>query len=194
MNPDPAQVADALVTTGHWRGPVLDPAELTHLHRAAVDLLRRAGRRASVGTGNALRFDAQVRGDRISWLDMGSDQPFRSWLDRLDRLREELRQELRLPLVATEAMVARYARGAAYARHVDRHRDNDRRLLSTVLYLNPHWHPDDGGRLHLWPESGDPLQITPQGGTLVVFRAELPHAVEPARCSRYSLTAWLGRG
>lgn len=40
--------------------------------------------------------------------------------------------------------------GAFYRRHLDRFRDDDRRMVSAVLYLNEDWQPQDGGQLRMF--------------------------------------------
>ena len=82
---------------------------------------------------------------------------------------------------------------AAYARHLDRFRDNDARVLSSVLYLNADWQADDGGALRLHLSDG-PLDVTPTGGTLALFlSADVEHEVLPARRERLSVAGWFRR-
>jgi SM-20-related protein len=100
-------------------------------------------------------------------------------------------------LVELEAHYARYLPGAAYARHLDRFRDDDARAISLVLYLNDDWHSADGGELRLFeaPGAREPaLCVLPRAGTLVVLRADaIEHEVALARRERWSVAAWLRR-
>jgi SM-20-related protein len=82
-----------------------------------------------------------------------------------------------------------YPIGAGYARHRDRFRDDDARVLSLACYLNPHWDAEDGGALRLHLDAG-PVEILPQAGTGVCFLSELEHEVLPARRERHSIAAW----
>ena len=79
-----------------------------------------------------------------------------------------------------ESHFALYPPGAFYQKHLDRFRDDDRRTLSAVFYLNADWQPEQGGALRLYPEGGGELDVLPTAGTLVLFMsAELPHEVLP---------------
>jgi len=88
---------------------------------------------------------------------------------------------------------ALYPPGAGYARHRDRFRDDDARVLSCVLYLNHGWTSDDGGALRLYVDDRA-IDVMPQAGTFVAFlAADFDHEVLPARRERASLTGWLRR-
>src|SRR4030095_5971765 len=100
----------------------------------------------------------------------------------LDAWRIACNRELTLGLVDFEGHYAIYPPGAGYARHRDRFRDEDARVLSIVLYLNEAWGADDGGELRLFIADETSLDISPQGGTLVAFLSDrFDHAVLPAR-------------
>jgi SM-20-related protein len=67
-------------------------------------------------------------------------------------------------------------------------------VLSCVLYLNREWGPEDRGQLRLYRPGAAPLDIPPQGGTLVTFLSDrFEHEVVPARRERLSLTGWFRR-
>jgi len=112
-------------------------------------------------------------------------------------LREQLDRELFLGLRELEAHYALYPPGARYARHRDRFRDDDARVLSAVLYLNDDWNEADGGALRLYFDTGvsTPYRdIAPHAGTLVLFlSAEFDHEVLPATRERLSVAAWFRR-
>jgi hypothetical protein len=94
-------------------------------------------------------------------------------------------RELGIGLWTFEGHYALYPPGAGYARHRDRFRDDDARVLSCVLYLNAGWRPDDGGALRLHFDDGGALDVAPDGGTLVAFLAEaFEHEVLPGRRPR----------
>ena len=190
-----ADIADQLTEHGWWVGaaPLIEP-ELDALRRDAVATIRATGYQAGVGHALLHRVEPGLRGDRIAWITATSEGPLGRWLQLLDVLREGLRTSLRLPLQEIEALTARYPRGTGYARHIDQHRGVESRLVSCVLYLNADWQTDDGGQLCLWPPATEPVEVTPLAGRVVVFRADLPHAVAITRRSRYSVTAWLRRG
>ena len=143
--------------------------------------------------GRAQRQD--IRGDRIAWLDASAPAPAEASLFAwLERLRTACNRELMLGLAEIEAHYAIYPPGAGYARHRDRFRDDDARVLSCVLYLNENWRPEDGGALQLFLPDAAPLTVHPQGGTLVAFlSADFDHEVLPAKRERMALTGWYRR-
>jgi len=151
--------------------------------------------RGGVGRGAARGEHADVRGDRLAWL---ADQPHDAAEAAAFALFEELRRAcnraLTLGLFEFESHYALYPPGAAYARHRDRFRDDDARVLSCVLYLNDGWRSGDGGALRLHLDDGDALDVAPVGGTLVAFLSDaFDHEVLPARRSRIALTGWFRR-
>ena len=76
----------------------------------------------------------------------------------------------------------------------DRFRDDDRRTVTVVLYLNEEWQPDEGGELRLYLPDGRVHDVMPLGGSLACFMsADFPHEVLPATRERLSLTGWFRR-
>lgn len=150
-------------------------------------------RPAGVGRGATHIKARAIRGDAIAWLE--PDQPAAgALLQRFDTLRQTLNGTFFLGLTHIEAHLACYPPGAGYARHLDRFRDDDARVISAVLYLNEGWDPADGGQLRLYPEGIDPVDVQPEAGTLVLFpSAHLPHEVLPARRERWSVAGWFRR-
>ncbi|MCB1889962.1 MAG: 2OG-Fe(II) oxygenase [Rhodocyclaceae bacterium] len=147
---------------------------------------------ASVGRDQDQMHNAFVRRDEIRWIE-GEDAAEQAWLAWAGRLRSYLNRRLFLGLFSFECHFAHYPPGAFYKRHVDAFRGEANRILTTVLYLNPGWAPDDGGEMLLYPEDGDgePRRIRPEIGTLAVFLSEaFPHEVLPARRDRYSIAGW----
>lgn len=150
---------------------------------------------ACIGHGHARQLRGDVRGDRIAWL---ADSPHGyaevalfAWLGAL---RTACNRDLVLGLVEFEGHYAAYPPGAGYARHRDRFRDDDARVVSCVLYLNDAWHAGDGGVLRLHLAQDESLDILPEGGTFVAFlSAEFEHEVLPAARERLSVTGWYRR-
>ncbi len=151
---------------------------------------------AGVGRGQA-QVRSEVRGDHVLWLDETNTGPaLHELLDRFESLRQKVNQELFLGLFDLETHFAVYPPGAGYQRHLDRFRDDDRRSLTVILYLNePDWREEDGGQLQFWPDpETTPLEIQPAGGTLVTFLSDrFWHEVLPANRRRLSLTGWFRR-
>ena len=187
-------IADALHHHGACRLP--DFPDLALAAALREDLLRlhasHALAPAATGraTGRALRTD--LRGDATLWLDDARAGPAAAtYLAQLDALRIALNRRLFLGLDEVEAHYALYPPGARYAKHRDRFRDDDARVVSFVTYLNPGWREGDGGLLRLSLEAGD-ADIAPDAGS-VCFLSELEHEVLPATRERASIAAWMRR-
>jgi SM-20-related protein len=187
-------VADALHAHGACRLPAFPDAAMTHALREDLQRLRASGALAPAAVGRGAGRDrrAEIRGDATLWLDdplagtIAAD-----YLARLDALRIALNRRLYLGIDETEAHYAAYPPGAYYAKHRDRFRDDDARVLSLVTYLNPDWRDEDGGVLRLSFDGGD-VDIVPRTGS-VCFLSELEHEVLPATRERCSIAAWMRR-
>ena len=149
---------------------------------------------AGVGRGQGLAVREGIRGDSIQWLEPGQSEACDQYLQAMDELRQALNQAFYLGLEDYESHFALYPPGAFYQKHLDRFRDDDRRTVSAVYYLNDDWQAEQGGALRLYPQDGAELDLLPTAGTLVLFiSAELPHEVLPATRERLSLTGWFRR-
>ncbi|MCY1263634.1 hypothetical protein D3C76_758600 [compost metagenome] len=197
--PDPSllqRIVDDLAERGWSRQDAFLPAELTAA--LAVECRERdlAGRlsAAGIGRGEGLEVREGIRGDRIQWLEPGQSPSCDRYLAALDALRLELNRGLYLGLEDFEGHFALYPPGAFYQKHLDRFRDDDRRSVSAVFYLNADWQAEQGGALRMYLPGGEERDVLPLAGTLVVFlSADLPHAVLPATRERLSLTGWFRR-
>jgi SM-20-related protein len=172
-------------TVAQLRGECLD--------RQAAGVFRPAG----VGAG-AVTVNSTVRGDSILWVEADDPHPaVRTYLEACEALRQAVNRDFFLGLNELEAHFAVYPEGAFYKKHLDRFRDDDRRTLTTILYLNEDWLEADGGLLRFWTDpsgEGETVDIVPSGGTLVTFLSELFwHEVLPARRTRMALTGWYKR-
>ena len=185
----------ALTQRGWQIWPDFLPATATAALAADCRWRDEAGELHDATTGrSAVRTASTLRGDRTRWFDETALTPAQSvYWSAMQTLRHELNRRLLLGLEMLEAHYALYPAGAGYARHRDRFRDNDARVLSSVLYLNADWHPDDGGALRLHLPDG-PHDIIPTGGTLALFlSADIEHEVLPARRERLSIAGWFRR-
>lgn len=149
---------------------------------------------ARIGRGNSSHLDPAVRGDATLWLDAAPEHPIRErFLHALEALRRALNRSLMLGLETFEGHYAAFPAGAFYARHRDRFRDVDKRVLSLTCYLNADWSAADGGALRLWLPQG-PLDIAPELGVSVLFiSAQIEHEVLRANRTRYSIAGWFRR-
>ncbi|RMS12163.1 2OG-Fe oxygenase family oxidoreductase [Pseudomonas coronafaciens pv. coronafaciens] len=190
------RIVDDLAASGWSQQNIFLPEALTLeleqecRKRAAEGELEPAG----VGKGPALEVREGIRGDRIQWLEAGQVQCCDSYLELMDSLREALNRGLFLGLDDYESHFALYPPGAFYLRHVDRFRDDDKRVVSAVLYLNNAWLPEHGGQLRMYLKDDLAYDVQPTGGCLVVFLSgDIPHEVMPATRDRLSLTGWFRR-
>ncbi|HNC86362.1 MAG TPA: 2OG-Fe(II) oxygenase [Agitococcus sp.] len=190
---NPNQAFDALATD-HY---AVIPQFLTSTMREALlaELLQLQAQglfhEASVGRGVGQTRQAHIRGDSICWLEdhftIGGQ-----YLALMEQLRQQLNADFYLGLRSYEAHYAHYQAGSVYQRHVDRHRDNNARVVTTVCYLNDDWPTEAGGQLKLYnPNHELLLEQTPTGSSLVLFRsADMPHEVLAANRSRFSIAGW----
>jgi SM-20-related protein len=174
----------------------LDPKDVASLRSHAL-ALEAAGQLAPAGVGRGLARTERtdVRGDRIRWLDGTRPAPPEVAAHTLfEAVRLFCNRELALGLFELEAHYALYPPGSAYARHRDRFRDDDARVLSCVLYLNEGWRAEDGGALRIHFDHARCLDVVPHGGTLVAFLSDrFDHEVLAATRPRLALTGWFRR-
>jgi SM-20-related protein len=198
---NPSCTIDAIVSGIANRGfavapDFLDQAGVVILcDRACALDARGQMKSAGVGRGVARRERGEFRGDRICWIEDDSNDPAEAQLRaHLEVLRLALNRATALGLFDFEGHYALYPPGAGYTRHRDRFVDDDARVVSCVLYLNPEWRMEDGGALRLYLDAGRTLDVLPQSGTLVVFLADaFDHEVLPATRERRSVAGWFRR-
>ena len=166
--------------------------------RTEAEALHAAGHFHAAGIGQDALRRTDIRGDESLWLT--PDMTPLAWglmQQELEALRLAVNAVTYLGLHEFEGHYAVYPPGAAYARHLDRFRDDNQRVVSVVLYLNNDWDAADGGELRLYPgnpQATVPVTLSPRGGTLVCFLSErVPHEVLVANRMRLSLTGWFRR-
>lgn len=189
-------IVDDLASQGWSQQTDFLPAEL--VSALAAECRRRAGdgqlNPAGVGRGGTLEVREAIRGDHIRWLEPGESSACDRYLDTMDALRQAINQGLFIGLEDYECHFALYPPGAFYRRHLDRFRDDDRRAVSAVIYLNQDWQPGDGGELRMFLDDQRVHDVAPTAGTLVVFLSgDVPHEVLAAGRERLSLTGWFRR-
>lgn len=189
------RIVDDLAERGWSQQDLFLPEDLTRA--LAAECRQRAAEGelapAAVGRGPFSEIREGIRGDRIQWIEPGQAQACDLYLGLMDSLREAMNRGLFLGLEDFESHFALYPPGAFYLKHVDRFRDDDRRMVSAVLYLNDDWLPDQGGQLRMYLDGAE-HDVLPRGGCLVVFLSgDIPHEVLPATRDRLSLTGWFRR-
>lgn len=186
-------IANALFDTGYIILPGALPAGLVdalfvHFKSLDEDEFRPAG----VGREAGHRINPFIRRDEIRWI-RGEHPATADYLAWMEGLRLGLNRRLFMGLFEYECHYAHYPRGAYYKKHLDAFKGGASRLVTTVLYLNPAWGPNDGGELVLYAEDGEQVleTVAPQYGSLVVFLSEcFPHEVRKAHRARFSLSGW----
>jgi SM-20-related protein len=174
----------------------LDAATITALRTRALALdAEGLFTAAAIGHGAVRVERADIRGDRIHWLGERNDDRSEALLfSTLETLRVAANRALQLGLFEFEGHYAIYPAGHGYARHLDRFRDDDARVLSVVLYLNKQWRSADGGALRLHLAHPQSIDVPPDGGTLVAFLSDrFAHEVLPATRQRLSIAGWFRR-
>jgi SM-20-related protein len=192
---DPDTTAAALRARGWQVVPGFLANDLVGALAAECRALDAAAALTAAATGRgAERAASPLRGDRTRWFDDAALSPAQQvYWDAMQTMREALNRHLLLGMETLEAHYALYPTGAGYARHRDRFRDSDARVLSSVAYLNRDWQSGDGGALRLHLPDG-PTDVPPVGGTLVLFLSdEIEHEVLPARRERLSIAGWFRR-
>jgi SM-20-related protein len=193
---DVERIVEELAESGRSVQPgFLAPADLRALREEAFELWRTgAFRPAGVGAGAESGVRAEIRGDRILWLEEPYTAAQQRYLDVLERLRLAINRALYLGLFAFEGHLAVYPPGSFYQKHLDRFQTASHRVVSCILYLNDDWKPEDGGQLRLYagPEEDAATQdVLPEGGNFVLFLSGgVPHEVLPSTRERVSLTGW----
>lgn len=190
------RIVDDLATHGWSQQNIFLPASLTLA--LAAECRNRAAEGelapAAVGRGVSQEVREGIRGDHIQWLEPGQSACCDQYLELMDSLRVALNRGLYLGLEDFECHFALYPPGAFYRKHLDRFRDDDRRTVSAVIYLNPDWLPENGGQLRMSLKNGEEHDVQPLGGCLVVFLSgDIPHEVLPANRERLSVTGWFRR-
>jgi SM-20-related protein len=194
------EIAETLAAQGWCATPDFAAPALVEALAAEARALAAQGalREGRVGYGEGKKLDQTQRRDRIAWLDEAAlTPPQRAWMDSLEDLRQAINQRTMAGLFSWEGHLALYPPGGFYKRHLDVLRRDHPRQVSSILYLNPDWAPEDGGQLRIYLD-GDALEpfvdVAPRAGTLALFwSSDTWHEVLPAHRDRLSLTGWFRR-
>jgi predicted 2-oxoglutarate/Fe(II)-dependent dioxygenase YbiX len=162
--------------------------ERRFLDQADCDRVRRAMDRGTTETAEIVGTDILTEEMVRRTQNIEIDVALRQWFEqRLDALKPILARRLRRPLGDREGTgFLRYAPGGFYRTHRDRGQVAGwpaaaRRAASVVVFLNGAGAGDsgfEGGHLCLYPDGAQPaIEIRPEPGLLVAFRAETLHEV-----------------
>jgi SM-20-related protein len=188
-------IASKLAETGWAHIPDFISRELALAILDEAQSMKASGLFKPAGVGRSSSIQESLRRDEILWLDEKSLTPsIASLWAQLESFRFEMNERLFLSLREFEAHLASYDAGAYYGKHVDRFRDDDRRTISMVLYLNPDWLEADGGLLKMSTDVGEQTFL-PEAGSMVCFMSDrIEHEVTLSHRQRWSIAAWFKRG
>jgi SM-20-related protein len=152
------------------------------------------------GRSDSGDVDARVRRTtRISPPAEVAELVRRRLLSRMSAAEEHFGSSLR---ELEEPQFLRYEAGDFFVAHQDGntgmlHSEREERKVSTVIFLNSQSEtpgPDayGGGSLLFHPRgASEPFRLTAEAGTLVAFRAETTHEVEPVtHGERFTIASW----
>lgn len=189
-----SSAADQLASQGWYYGDrVLNPTFVRSLNKFLDDPKTvNSFRPAAIGRGSRHQNNQDVRRDLTLWLDdCREESQTRDVTTLIETIRLHLNRELLAGLADFEGHFALYPAGGFYQRHLDTFRDDDRRFLTFLLYLNSEWTHQDGGQLRLFTCAKNHIDIEPRGGSVLIFRSrDFEHEVLTSHVERRSFTGW----
>lgn len=156
-----------------------------------------AFKKAAIGSKFDELIIKSIRGDVILWIDeVKANIAETLFFNKINSLINYLNKTCFLGILHKEFHYAIYPKGTFYKRHLDTFKNDDRRKLSFVCYLNHEdWLPENGGELVLYlNKNGKEVErvIYPFPGRVVIFESQiLEHEVKPVHTKRLSITGWL---
>jgi len=186
------QAIDDLANQGYAIIPdFISPQTCAALYQYTLGLTDNDWQLAGVGRADNYTTNTLVRRDRIRWLQAGVAEE-QNYLQMMEAVRHAFNRALFMGLFDYECHLAHYPPGAFYRKHLDAFKGRSNRILTTVLYLNPEWHDQDGGELVIYGPQQEVLErVLPASGKLVVFLSDtFVHEVLEGFRDRYSITGW----
>lgn len=135
----------------------------------------------------------EIRNDKILWLEANTAESAQEKmiLKILTTLKQQLREFFRVSLNEFECHYSIYESGQYYARHRDTLKNNNKRIFSFVMYLNPEWKDADGGQIVGYENESILFRVQPLAGQFLIFKSDVEHEVLPTFRTRYALTGWM---
>lgn len=153
---------------------------------------------AAIGNYANEKVIKSIRGDKIRWIDENNKNIVEEiFFKKVNNFIQYLNRTCYMGIEEKEFHYVIYPEGTLYQRHVDAFKNDDRRTLSMVFYLNDEdWKDEYGGQLALYFPKDDGteemLDILPVAGRLAIFDSKtIPHEVKLVKKPRYSITGWL---
>lgn len=153
-------------------------------------------KKAAIGNKTNQVIDREIRGDFIQWIDQRqANEVEAKFFTAIEHFINYLNKTCFMGILHKEFHYAIYPTGTYYERHLDTFKNDDRRILSMVLYLNDEtWTIDkNGGELVIYTTNNESISLAPYPGRLVIFESQfLEHEVRPVKeGERLSITGWL---
>ena len=223
-------ISKALVKNGYYTTPEpfsILPKESIQTMREQSIKLRNEGRfeqswseKIDAATGKVTRFDKkgvfacepdgqdyESAPDLIMYMSVLL-QTLPELLNKCQKKRGDITDEIEPFGLSVSSFNAKLAvtspGGSVYPIHIDNPQGlivNDIRKLTCIIYLNPDYEADDGGELRIFGFPDKNIELTPNGGRMVLFWSdEIPHEVLPtaphadpadSTKDRYALTLWI---
>lgn len=171
---------------------------LNNLHQRIMSLYESDKlKKSAIGKYFDEHIQSNIRGDYIQWIDHKKPHiAEQGFFEHIQDFAFYLNRTCFMGLLHKEFHYAVYPEGKFYKRHLDVFKNDKRRKLSVILYLNRNWSKLDGGELVIYLRNKDKsktLTIEPKFGRFVVFESQLlEHEVKVVkRDMRLSITGWL---
>lgn len=150
---------------------------------------------AAIGKNNTKQIKEGIRSDKISWLtNEETNSDILKYQEEILNLKNTLNEYFYLGLNDFEGHFAIYPEGSFYKKHIDRFKNDSRRTVTFITYLNEDWKPEAGGQLKLYLND-ETLLIEPHAGSVICFLSDkIEHEVLIANKERMSLTGWFLSG
>ena len=200
LNPVYEQIIDDILNQKYSISNQFFPAEETKALREYVIAQNTQVdfHEAAIGNQTNEQIVKSIRGDKIRWIDENNQNEVEQiFFNKVNDFIQYLNRTCYMGIEESEFHYAIYPEGTFYQRHVDVFKNDDRRTLSMVFYLNDEdWKDDFGGQLAMYlpKEDGteEVLEVMPVAGRLAIFDSKtIPHEVKPVNKPRYSITGWL---
>ena len=176
----------------HISDDFLETGLLNELYRM-FSLLRKNNAFNKAGIGNG-KINESQRTDVTCWIDRDTAIPaVQSYLLIIEELTDRLNKAFYFGLQNIELHAAIYPPGSFYKKHLDNLKNQGKRQLTFILYLNKDWQREDGGELLMYIDEKINI-IEPIFGRFVCFLStDFYHEVKTTNKERLSLTGWLSR-
>lgn len=154
-------------------------------------------RKSAIGNQANEQVIGAIRGDFILWMDEEHATAEEGiFFNRINDFMSYMNRTCFMGLAEKEFHYAVYPPGTYYKRHLDTFKNDSRRKLSVVTYLNDeNWQPEYGGELTIYVDENGyekAIDIYPVSGRVVVFESQqLEHEVKPVKRDRLSITGWI---